>query len=194
MSHDQTSSPRSLSQRIGQFVRTGFSEIPNDWLVVYRMAFGGVMLAYIWSSFVKGRVDLFYVRPIHHFPYPGWEWVEKLDLKVVVGEQVFHAIQLEYFALGVCSFLILIGFGYRLASIVFAVLFAHIFLIDKCYYQNHYYLVSLLGLLLPFLPANRAVSIDALLHPQVRSSTTPLWTLWLMRFQIGVPYLCGGLA
>src|SRR5207253_9486209 len=45
-----------------------------------------------------------------------------------------------------------------------------------------------------FVPANRAFSIDAWLNPKIRSQTTPAWTLWLLRAQIGDVYFYGALA
>jgi hypothetical protein len=61
-------------------------------------------------------------------------------------------------------------------------------------YQNHYYLICLLTFLMTFMPANRAWSLDARLSPSIRSSTTPAWTLWLLRMQIAMPYFFGGVA
>lgn len=168
--------------------------VPIDWLVFYRIAFGAVMLWYAYKNLITGTVDLFFTIPIYHFPYDGFRWVQIIDFPIKLGENVYEFIHLEYVCLGATSLLIMLGLMYRLAAILFAVTFAHIFLIDKCYYQNHYYLVTLLGMVLPFLPANRAFSIDALLFPEVRSQFVPRWSLWLMRFLIGVPYFLGGIA
>jgi hypothetical protein len=43
------------------------------------------------------------------------------------------------------------------------------------------------------MPANRAVSVDAWLKPKLQSNSTPAWTLWLLRTQIGVVYFFAGL-
>jgi hypothetical protein len=45
-----------------------------------------------------------------------------------------------------------------------------------------------------FLPLDRRWSLDARRHPERSSSTVPAWVLWLLRFQIGVPYFFGGIA
>ncbi|QDV17311.1 Vitamin K-dependent gamma-carboxylase [Gimesia panareensis] len=184
---DRTSFADSLDARL-------FRPVSIDWLVFYRIAFGLVMFSFAVKYLQYGMVDLFYVKPIYHFPYDGFEWVRKLDMTIMVGDQIVHAIHLEFMALAAFALMIAVGFWYRGASILFAICFVHIFLIDKCYYQNHYYFVALLSLILPFLPAQRACSIDALLDRGIRSQTTPAWTLWLMRFQIGVPYFFGGIA
>ena len=68
------------------------------------------------------------------------------------------------------------------------------FLLDQARYLNHFYLISLVSFLLVFVPAERALSVDALLRPRMRSDVTPAWTLWLLRAQIGIPYFYGGIA
>ena len=192
----QPSKPRkrSVADVPGGWSARLFAPVPIDWLVFYRVAFGAVMLWYAWKYLHTGAVRLFYVTPLYHFPYAWFDFVEPIDFSFRIAGQSYQFIYLEFVCLAVAAFLILIGLFYRLATILFAICFVHIFLIDKCYYQNHYYLVSLLSVILPFLPAHRAFSVDAWLNPSLRSATTPAWTLWLMRFQIGVPYFFGGLA
>jgi len=171
-----------------------FEAVPIDWLVAYRIAFGTVMCWYAFKSLTSGAVRLFYVTPLHHFPYAGFEWVRPIDFPVKFGSHLYEFIQIEYACLALMALLIGIGLFYRFATIAFAVGFTHVFLLDKSYYQNHYYLVTLLAWLLVFLPANRAASVDAILWPALRSRFVPGWTLWLVRFQIAVPYVFGGIA
>lgn len=77
---------------------------------------------------------------------------------------------------------------------LFFVGFTYVFLLGQAYYLNHFYLVSLISFLLIFVPAHRRFSIDALLDPNLSSSPVPTWSVWLIRFQIGVPYFFGGIA
>ena len=55
-------------------------------------------------------------------------------------------------------------------------------------------MLCLLGLLLPFLPLHRAWSVDAHRNPRLRSQTVPTWVLWVLRAQIGLVYVFGGIA
>lgn len=190
MSNQLTTDIRSMNSRLHKL----HEPVPIDWLVFYRVAFGSVMCWYSVRFLTSGAVDLFYTIPLHHFTYEGFHWVKPVDLSFRVGDRIFEFIHLEYACLAISSLMITVGLFYRVSAAVFAICFCHVFLLDKCYYQNHYYLVSLLGLQLPFLPANRAFAVDALLFPNKRSTTTPRWTLWLIRFQIGVPYFFGGVA
>ncbi len=43
------------------------------------------------------------------------------------------------------------------------------------------------------VPANRTLSVDAWLRPSLRLQSAPAWSLWLLRFQIGVVYFFAGL-
>src|SRR5205807_5802840 len=72
--------------------------------------------------------------------------------------------------------------------------YAYFFLLDEVWYVNHTYLICLFCFLLVFVPANRALSVDTWLRPSLRSDFAPAWSLWLLRFQIGVVYFFGGLA
>jgi vitamin K-dependent gamma-carboxylase len=45
-----------------------------------------------------------------------------------------------------------------------------------------------------FLPLNRNTSLDVILQPEIRVSKVPAWTLWILIFEITVPYFFGGIA
>ncbi|MCB9006320.1 MAG: HTTM domain-containing protein [Ardenticatenaceae bacterium] len=89
---------------------------------------------------------------------------------------------------------ILLGLWYRLSAVLFFLGFSYIFLLEQAQYLNHFYLVCLIAFIAIFLPANRAWALDAWRRPNGRSDWMPNWSLWLLRFQIGVPYFFGGLA
>ena len=48
--------------------------------------------------------------------------------------------------------------------------------------------------LLTIMPLGAAFSVDAWRAGKRESATVPIWTIWLLRFQIGVPYFFGGIA
>jgi len=154
-------------------------------IVVFRVAFGACMVIEVGRYFAKSWIDRQFISPAFHFRYYGFEWVH-----VAPGNGMYVVFTL----LGISAALMAIGFLYRIAATVFAVLFTWVFLIDQTWYLNHFYLISLLGWISILLPANRAWSVDAWLRPGIRSQTVPAWTLWLLRFQIAVPYVFGGIA
>ena len=96
--------------------------------------------------------------------------------------------------LGLLCILILLGLWYRAAMILFFLGFTYIFLLEQALYLNHFYFISLLSFLMIFVPAHHALSVDAHRSPELRSETTPAWSLWMLRAQIGIVYFYGGLA
>jgi hypothetical protein len=100
----------------------------------------------------------------------------------------------HFYALGALALCIAVGFLYRLSATLFALGYTYIFLIDQTLYQNHYYLICLVSLLMIFVPAHRTLSVDARLWPNTRSSFIPAWPLWLLRAQIAIVYFFGGVA
>jgi hypothetical protein len=99
-----------------------------------------------------------------------------------------------FVVLGVLALAIALGVAYRLSIVLFTLGFAYWFLLEKARYQNHFYLIGLLSLILCWIPANGTWSIDALTKPHLRRRTVPAWMLWLFRFQVAVPFVFGGIA
>lgn len=165
----------------GQLLRP----VDSTWLALYRIGFGACMLWTVWRKFSTDRIYNFFIEPQHHLTWYGFDWVQPWP-----GDGMY----LHFFVLGVAATCIMLGFYYRVATAVFCVGFTHAFLIDKSYYLNHNYLICLLSFIGIFLPASCRMSLDALRYPEGRSDTVPAWTLWLLRFQLGVPYFFGGIA
>jgi hypothetical protein len=72
--------------------------------------------------------------------------------------------------------------------------FTYLQLLDVTTYLNHYYLASLLALLLACSPAHHAWSVDALLRPTLARTHVRREWLLLFRFQVGLVYTFAGLA
>lgn len=173
------SEPRkSLSARLS-------APIDGSWLALYRIGFGACMLWQMWKFFSTDLIRSLYVEPTHHFTWLGFDFVRPWP------ETWMY---LHFSVMAVAASCILVGFYYRVACSVFCVGMTWIFLIDQSWYLNHYYLICLLSFLGIFLPASRQWSIDAILNPSMRSNRVPTWTLWLMRYQLAIPYFFGGVA
>ncbi|MGM0555389.1 MAG: HTTM domain-containing protein [Myxococcota bacterium] len=154
-------------------------------LAAFRVLFGLMMLVGTVRFMAYGWVDQFFVQPDFFFHYWGFEWISPL------AGPWMHGV---FIAVAVLSFMVAVGLFYRPAIIGFFVLFSYIELIDVANYLNHYYLVSLIALLLCFLPANAAWSVDAYLRPRIRRAKTAAYHVWLLRFQVGVVYFYAGVA
>ncbi len=162
-----------------------FRPIDNSFLIFFRIVFGAIMTWEVYRYFTYNWISRYYIEPTVHFIYYGFSWVKPWPGK---------GMYIHFFACGVFAFCVLIGFFYRIAATLFFLGFSYVFLLDQTRYLNHFYLVCLISLIMIFLPAERALSVDAVLRPKIRSDTAPAWTLWLLRAQIGIAYFFGGIA
>lgn len=141
-----------------------FSRVDIASLVYFRVAFGLIMVWEVWRYFSHDWIRALYIDPPFTFKYYGFEWVEAWP---GVG------MYLHFAALGVLAAFIALGFLYRLSAALFFVGFTYVFLLDQSNFLNHFYLISLVSLLLVFVPAHRAFSLDAWMRPHLRSRTAP---------------------
>lgn len=151
---------------------------------VFRIAFGVAMVVNT-ALYLPRLVQEYYVEPTISFPYAGLTYLRTPPAP---------GMHLIYVAMAATGALIALGKWYRPAAATFFVLTTYVFLLDSTYYQNHEYLISLLALLVLVLPLDRLWSLDARSHPDRQSDTVPRGVIWLLRFQIGVPYVFAGVA
>jgi vitamin K-dependent gamma-carboxylase len=154
-------------------------------LAAFRIALGALLLVSTLRFFAHGWVREFYGVPTHFFSYWGFGWVRPLPL---LGMYALYA------AIAGAALCLMLGIASRPAASAAALAFGYAHLCDKANYLNHYYLVSLLLGLLAFLPVDREYSVRVLRQPSERRAQVRAWVLYLLRFQIGVVYLFGGLA
>ena len=113
---------------------------------VTRIAFGLVMFISTVRFMAKGWVNEFYVQPHFHFAFYGLEWVRPLPATGMYT--VFVLMALASLGLTLSRF-------YRQSAALFFLCFVYVELLDKSFYLNHYYLVSLISFLLIWVPADR---------------------------------------
>jgi vitamin K-dependent gamma-carboxylase len=154
-------------------------------LVVFRIAFGLLIAVSATRFLAYDWVEPLFVAPRFHFAYWGFEWVPH------PGPRGVYALFAALIPLGL---LVAAGLFYRVASAALFVAFAWLQLLDVSNWLNHYYLASVLALLLALMPLHRAFSLDAWRNPARRSDTLPGWCTALLRFQVGVVYVFAGLA
>ena len=171
-------SNRSLRQRLSE-------PVDNTFLVGFRVAFGLLLLSSVLKDFRRGMIWSQYMEPRIHFTWPGFDWVAPLP-----GAGMYWVFSLQ----GIAALCFAFGMFYRHAAFVLCLGQTYLFLIDQTWYLNHAYLICLLFFLSIFMPANRSPSLDALWEPELRQTTVPRWVLWLLRFQVGIPYFFGGVA
>jgi vitamin K-dependent gamma-carboxylase len=155
------------------------------WLAAFRVLFGLTLSVSMYRFIAYGWLDELFLKPRFHFKYWGFEWVE--PLRDAVLRDLF-------WTLGALALLVAAGVAFRLSAWLLVIGFTYLQLIDVTTYLNHYYLASLLGLLLACSPAHRAWSVDAWLFPKLQSDVSARGVQVLFRFQVGVVYTFAGLA
>lgn len=128
-----------------------------------------------------GWIEDHYINPVFQFKYWGFEWVSALSLE---GMYLVHFLMI----LSAIGIMFLRGFAYRISAIFLFLTFTYTELIDLTYYLNHYYFVSLICLLLIFMPSQISPFFD-LSKQQVKRST-----LFILKVQIAILYVFAGLA
>lgn len=163
----------------------GFAPVDIASLVFFRVVFGLLMTWEVYRYFHHHWISRYWIEPEFFFKYYGFSWVQPWP-----GQGMY----IHWAVLGLLALFIAAGFLYRLSAVLFFLGFTYCFLLDQATYLNHFYLVCLLSFLLILVPANRALSVDAWLWPDIRSQVAPAWTLWLLRAQMAIVYLFGGIA
>lgn len=153
-------------------------------LAVFRILFGALMLYTTLRFVLQGWVEKYYVEPQFHFKYYGFEFVESLGWYTYI----------LYFISFIAALGIILGYKYRLAALLFFLSFTYCELIDKTYYLNHYYFVSIVSFLLIFLPANAYFSIDARQNKKISFTEIPRYNIFIIQFMLSIVYFYAGLA
>jgi hypothetical protein len=162
-----------------------FREVSITPLIAFRIVIGSLFLFSSVRFVFYGWVKQLYIDPPFHFSYLGFEWIRPLQ-----GNWMY----LPFIVLVIASLGIIFGAFYRISASLFFFAFTYIELLDKSYYLNHYYFVSLVAFLLIWLPANRQFSVDAKRNPSIQRNTIPQWPIFILRFQLGIVYCFAGIA
>ncbi|WP_366183935.1 HTTM domain-containing protein [Flavobacterium ovatum] len=153
-------------------------------LAFFRLAFGLMMLLSLIRFASYGWIDKFYIAPQFHFTYYGFEWVKPIGIYTY----------LIFIVCGIAALFVAIGYQYKWAVFSFFLSFTYIELMDKTTYLNHYYFITIVSLVLCFLPANCYFSIDAYKNEKIRFQTIPRWNTDILKVLLAIVYIYAGLA
>ena len=162
-----------------------FKPIDNAPLIIFRIFFGLLLAAESFGAILSGWVKRVFIDPEFTFSHIGLEWLQPLP-----GNGMYY----YYIVMGFLGVLIMLGYRYRLSLFAFTVLFLGVYLMQKSSYNNHYYLLILICLIMLFLPANKYASLDAKNNPQIKSLSMPQWCSWVMIGQLFIMYFFAAIA
>mgnify|MGYP001558453314 CR=1 FL=1 len=155
-------------------------------LVFFRVVFGILGFADLLGVWTYYHLYKGYFDPAKfQFKYIGFEWVRPLPEPFM---------SLIFIVLMVAALLIAAGWRYRICTVIFALGFAWVFLLEKALYLNHGYLFIWISCLMIFLPAHQNWSADVLQNRAPLRQTIARWQLWILPFLMGVVYFYGGIA
>lgn len=160
-----------------------FRPVDNSRLAAFRIVFG-VLLAIDLMEAWDWRVEMLSQRVIH-FPYDGFSWIQLLP--------PWGAVLLQAVLVLACVF-IAAGYWFRAASIVFFLGYTYSFLIDRAYFNNHFYLIVLFGGWLAVSNAHHRWSVDAAKGSVPKENLVPRWQIVGPAIQMAIPYFFGGIA
>ncbi|MEZ4230170.1 MAG: HTTM domain-containing protein [Polyangiaceae bacterium] len=156
-------------------------------LGAFRALFGLLMCFGTLRFLARGWIEELYVRPEFHFSYLGFEWLRPWPT---------WGLYLHFALMFVAALALAVGLYSRLSAAAFGLLFTWAELFDKATYLNHYYLVSLLALLLVVVPCGNACSVDSWRARRRGEAPAPVaWAHYgLLRAQLFCVYTFAGLA
>lgn len=162
-----------------------YEQIDNAPLVLFRIFLGFLLACETIGAIATGWVKNNFILPKFTFSHIGMEWLQPLP---GVGMYVY------FVAMGILGLSIMLGYKYRFSIIAFTILWAGVYYMQKTSYNNHYYLLLLVSLIMCFLPAGAFASADARLHPETKRYSMPAWCSWVMIAQVSIVYFYATLA
>nr|WP_286178317.1 HTTM domain-containing protein [Rhodopirellula sp. JC639] len=155
-------------------------------LAVLRLILGVTFWFWATDYLADDRWQVLFVSPSLLFKYAGFEWVTLWP-----GDGIwwhFHVARIAAIAFA-------IGFLTRINAAILAATMAYVLLVERQMYNNHDYLLACTAMLCCFLPCGRTLSLDRMLFRRSGGDRSMrLWQWWLVRFQLGLPYVFGGIA
>lgn len=156
-----------------------FQPIDNAPLIIFRIFFGFLLAAETFGAILTGWVKENFIKPEFTFSHIGMEWLQPLP---GIGMYIYFAI------MGVLGVFVMIGYKYRFSLSAFTILWTITYWMQKTSYNNHYYMLILVCLIMIFLPANRYASIDVKQNSKIKSLSMPKWCSWVMILQVAIVY------
>lgn len=138
-----------------------------------------------YGAIITGWVKRILMAPRFTFTFIGFEWLQPLP-----GLGMYF----YFFVMGSLGICIALGYKYRFSIIAFTLLWTGVYLMQKTAYNNHYYLLILISVIMAFLPANRNCSLDAKLHPAIKTDQMSAYIKWTIVLQLIIVYTYASLA
>lgn len=162
-----------------------FQKVDNSSLIIFRIFFGILISLECFGAIATGWVRRNLIDPKYNFPFIDFDWLHPLP-----GPGMYF-----YFSfMGLLGLCIAFGFKYRVSIITFTLLWTATYFMQKTAYNNHYYLLILISLLMCFFPAEKAKSIDVKLNPKLETNYMYSYVKWTIVLQLFIVYVYASFA
>ena len=168
-----------------RFISRMFYEEDNAPLIVIRIVFGLLIFLESIGALLNGWVYNTLIAPPFTFTFIGLEWLQPLS-----GPWMY----VNFALMGIAALMVMLGYWYKSGVAIFTILWSIAYWLQKSEYNNHYYLLILLCLIMLVIPANRYFSLDAKLDPGYRKLSSPAWCRLVFIVQLFIVYTFAGLA
>ncbi len=150
-------------------------------LGLFRILFGFLLLFQFYK--ISKRVPFFKDADYLYFPYPELDWVPVFGYPLLMALLVIGFVSVMLFTAGIL---------YRYVAIVIPIVYGYFFSLDAVYYNNHYYLIFLISVLMAFSQADKSYSVSSL--KSKRSEWVSGWQYIIFQLQLGIVFFYGGLS
>jgi hypothetical protein len=162
-----------------------FKQIDNSPLLIFRIFFGILISLECYGAIATGWVKKNLMDPEFTFNFIGFNWLQPLP-----GPGMY----LYFLVMGTLGICIALGYKYRFSILAFTLLWTAVYLMQKTAYNNHYYLLVLISLIMSFLPANKDYSMDVRINPSIRSNHMSAYIKWAIVLQLLIVYTYASVA
>lgn len=162
-----------------------FTRIDNSALIVFRILFGVLLAIEAFGAIFTGWVRRVFIEPQFTFNFIGFDFLQPLP---------GNGMLWYYGIMGVFGLLVMLGYKYRFSILMYAIMWAAVYLMQKSSYNNHYYLLMLLCFLMFLFPAHRYASVDAWKDPEIKQISMPRWVWLLIVGQLWILYTYAAIA
>lgn len=162
-----------------------FQQIDNSPLIIFRIFFGFLLACETIGAILTGWVKENFIDVQFTFSHIGMDWLQPLP---------GYGMYFYFITMGILGLLVMLGYKYRWTLGAFTIMWAGVYFMQKTSYNNHYYLLVLVCIIMWFLPANTYASLDAKQNPNIKSLTMPAWCSWVMIAQVAIVYFFATIA
>jgi vitamin K-dependent gamma-carboxylase len=146
-------------------------------LLLFRMVFGLVIMLQVFSFVKVPFIRGFFELPKINIQYEFFEWLHPLPSPYM---KIFFPL---FF---ICGLLIMLGYAVRWSAIVLTISFTYFLLLDKSYFNNHFYVISLLSFWFIFYEVKAA-------NQSTGVYSCKQWMIDVFKYHIVFIYFFGGI-